>query len=144
MKKSIPMPRMKSIPMPRMKPITITLGTLLALSLGSAAIAGCGRTILHESTPSTLPEGGANPLDAEYATRAPLEVLEGRASYYADSLAGNHTANGEIYDIHAFTAASRELPFGTIVRVVRIVEGEASGPSVTVRVNDRGPFGDSR
>ena len=38
------------------------------------------------------------------------------------------------------TAASRDLPFGTIVRVVRV----DTGASVVVRVNDRGPFGDRR
>jgi rare lipoprotein A len=64
------------------------------------------------------------------------EVLEGRASYYADSLAGNRTASGERYDPKALTAAHRELPFGTRVRVVR----EDNGKSVVVRINDRGPF----
>ncbi len=72
--------------------------------------------------------------------RRPLRVLEGRASYYADSLAGNHTANGDIYDPAKLTAASRDLAFGTIVRVVRV----DTGASVVVRVNDRGPFGDRR
>lgn len=59
----------------------------------------------------------------------------GRASYYHDSLAGNHTANGEIYDIHAMTAAHRTLAFGTVVDVVR-----PNGRYVRVRINDRGPF----
>ncbi len=70
--------------------------------------------------------------------QTPLQVLRGRASYYSDRLAGHHTANGDVYDPHAFTAASRELPFGTMLRVVR----EDTGASVVVRVNDRGPFGD--
>ena len=65
-------------------------------------------------------------------------MLRGRASYYSDALAGNHTANGDVYDPEALTAASRELPFGSRVRVVR----EDTGASVVVRVNDRGPFGD--
>ncbi len=59
----------------------------------------------------------------------------GRASYYHDSLAGNHTANGDIYDIHAMTAAHRTLAFGTVVDVVR-----PNGRYVRVRINDRGPF----
>ncbi len=59
----------------------------------------------------------------------------GRASYYHDSLAGNHTANGDIYDPLEMTAAHRKLPFGTIVDVVR-----PNGRYVRVRINDRGPF----
>jgi len=79
-----------------------------------------------------------NALDAEYGARPALRTLRGRVSYYSDSLAGNHTANGDIYDPAAFTAASRNLPFGTVVRVVR----DDSGRSVLVRINDRGPFRD--
>lgn len=71
------------------------------------------------------------------------ESFEGRASYYSDSLAGNSTASGELYDPRDFTAASRDLPFGTRLLVERL---DASGvvASVEVRVNDRGPFGDRR
>lgn len=47
------------------------------------------------------------------------------------------TASGERYDPAALSAASRTLPFGTLVRL------ERGGRSVTVRVNDRGPFGDA-
>ncbi|MCC6875213.1 MAG: septal ring lytic transglycosylase RlpA family protein [Sandaracinaceae bacterium] len=65
-------------------------------------------------------------------------VLEGRASYYSDRLAGRRTANGERYDPQALTAASRDLPFGTRLRVTRI----DTGASVIVRINDRGPFRD--
>ena len=78
-----------------------------------------------------------DPDPADYAGREPVVVLEGNASYYSDSLAGNHTANGEIYDPGRLTAASRDLPFGSIVRVTR----RDTGASVVVRVNDRGPFG---
>ena len=63
----------------------------------------------------------------------------GIASYYADSLAGNLTANGDRYDPQAMTAAHRTLPFGTVVDVVR-----RDGRSVRVRINDRGPFVDGR
>lgn len=67
-------------------------------------------------------------------------VLDGRASYYSDSLAGRPTASGEPYDPRALTAASRDLPFGTRVRVTRL----DTGATVTVRINDRGPFRDRR
>jgi rare lipoprotein A len=59
----------------------------------------------------------------------------GIATYYADSLAGRHTANGEPYDPAALTAAHRTLPFGAVVNVAR-----SDGRHVTVRINDRGPF----
>ncbi len=65
------------------------------------------------------------------------KTLQGHATYYSDKLAGNKMACGERYDPKDFIAAHRTLPFGTFVRVVRT----PSGPSVTVRVTDRGPFG---
>ncbi len=60
----------------------------------------------------------------------------GYASYYSDNLIGHSTANGETYSATKFTAAHRKLPFGTTVTVTNL----ANGKSVTVRVNDRGPF----
>jgi rare lipoprotein A len=66
-----------------------------------------------------------------------LATFSGRASYYADSLAGRPTASGEPYDPTLLTAASRTLAFDTVVRVIRIDNGQ----SVIVRINDRGPFG---
>ncbi|HMJ16233.1 MAG TPA: septal ring lytic transglycosylase RlpA family protein [Polyangiaceae bacterium] len=74
------------------------------------------------------------------APDAERRVLEGRASYYSDSLAGNLTANGERYDPRAMTAAHRSLAFGTHVRVTRT----DTQRSVVVRINDRGPFGEKR
>ena len=60
----------------------------------------------------------------------------GVASYYAASLHGNRTANGERYNHKALTAAHRSLPFGTLLRVA----STHNGRRVLVRVNDRGPF----
>jgi rare lipoprotein A len=65
---------------------------------------------------------------------------EGIASYYADEFNGRTTSNGEIYDMHQLTAAHRTLPFGTTVRVTN----RQNAKSVTVRINDRGPFKDDR
>ena len=76
----------------------------------------------------------------DYAGRTPVVVLAGQATYYSDSLAGNHTSNGEVYDPSRKTAASRDLPFGSIVRVIR----RDTGASVLVRINDRGPFGNRK
>ena len=71
-----------------------------------------------------------------------VEVREGRASYYSDRLAGRSTASGEPYEPTELTAASRDLPFGTRVRVHRLDADGRSMSSVVVRVNDRGPFRD--
>jgi rare lipoprotein A len=71
-----------------------------------------------------------------------LPEKDGKASYYAGKYAGHPTASGEIFDPDAITAAHRTLPFGTRVRVTR-TDG-ADGPSVVVRINDRGPFKDGR
>jgi rare lipoprotein A len=57
----------------------------------------------------------------------------GVASFYTE---GTQTASGEKFDTHDLTAAHPTLPFGTKLRVTNV----ASGRSVTVRVNDRGPF----
>jgi rare lipoprotein A (peptidoglycan hydrolase) len=50
---------------------------------------------------------------------------------------GHHTANGEKFNPDGLTAAHRTLPFGTLVRLTN----PSNGRSVTVRINDRGPFG---
>lgn len=60
----------------------------------------------------------------------------GLASVYAQRLHGRRTASGERYDRHAFTAAHRHLPFGTLVKVVNLKNGR----EVKVRINDRGPY----
>jgi rare lipoprotein A len=58
---------------------------------------------------------------------------QGLASFYTE---GTRTASGESFDTHEMTAAHPTLPFGTRLRVTNV----ATGRSVTVRVNDRGPF----
>jgi len=57
----------------------------------------------------------------------------GTASWYHE---GSKTANGERYNPDGITAAHRRLPFGTRVKVTH----KRTGRSVTVRINDRGPF----
>lgn len=68
------------------------------------------------------------------------KVEKGIASWYGGRFHGRKTANGEIYDLFKFTAASRTLPLGTYV----LVRNEENGKVVTVRVNDRGPYVDGR
>jgi len=64
----------------------------------------------------------------------------GGASWYGMAFHMRKTANGERFDMSAFTAAHRTLPFGTVVCVRSLVNGR----EVLVRVNDRGPFGPGR
>jgi len=58
------------------------------------------------------------------------------ASYYARILHHRKTASGERFDNYAMTAAHKTLPFGSEVKVTNLNNGK----SVTVRINDRGPF----
>ena len=67
-------------------------------------------------------------------------TFSGFASFYDQGFAGRPTANGEIYDPSGLTAAHKTLPFGTVLRVTLI----ATGKSVAVRINDRGPFAKER
>lgn len=69
---------------------------------------------------------------------APEPVLgeTGYAAYYR----GGRTASGEVSGPTGYTAAHRRLPFGTKVLVTNL----SNGRSVTVRINDRGPYGRGR
>lgn len=60
----------------------------------------------------------------------------GKASYYADKFEGRNTASGEVFRQHKKTAAHRNLPFGTKVKVTNV----ETGKKIKVRINDRGPF----
>jgi rare lipoprotein A len=68
------------------------------------------------------------------------QIQRGRASWYGPGFHGRRTANGESFNSGAMTAAHRSLPFGSRVRVVN----EATGNSVVVRINDRGPYSGGR
>lgn len=68
------------------------------------------------------------------------EFERGAASWYGAGFHGRLTASGERYDMNAFTAAHRTLPFGTLVRVHSLVNGR----DVDLRITDRGPFSRNR
>ncbi len=93
----------------------LTAVAVIAAGLGACAQSSviANKSALHTSTAS----GGGYAL----------------ASFYSH---GRQTASGEKFDPHDLTAAHRTLPFGTRVRVTSL----ATGRSVTVRVNDRGPY----
>jgi rare lipoprotein A len=66
----------------------------------------------------------------------PLETETGLASWYGPPYHNRRGSNGEIYNMHAMTAAHRTFPLGSIVRVTNM----KTGSTASVRITDRGPF----
>jgi rare lipoprotein A len=115
---------------------------LLAVVLTAATLAACAqssvvnnKTALHTANRQTsLVAANAKRHFMPHPHAAGAQVAShGLASFYSE---GQETANGEKFDPNEMTAAHPNLPFGTRVRVTNV----ANGRSVTVRINDRGPF----
>ena len=70
----------------------------------------------------------------------PIRTWEGLSSWYGEEFHGRVTANGEIFDMYAPTAAHPTLPLGSLVRLVN----PKTGQSRVVRINDRGPIIEGR
>jgi rare lipoprotein A len=66
----------------------------------------------------------------------PATTQIGMASWYGPGFHGRETASGEPFNQHALTAAHRTLPLGTEAKVTNL----ATGQSVHVKINDRGPY----
>ncbi|WP_150303018.1 septal ring lytic transglycosylase RlpA family protein [Pseudomonas saliphila] len=115
---------------------------------------------LHDGAPthivdvSTIPDAVPTPHTGRYKA-SPYKVLgkhytpmqnghsyreTGPASWYGTKFHGQHTANGEDYDLYGMTAAHKTLPLPTYVRVTNLENQR----TVIVRVNDRGPFYSNR
>jgi len=124
---------------------------LLALTGGLIAglMGGCAsrKAPPPASAHASLPDGKGgihktgNPYNVGGRWYTPLPYENGYdetgvASWYGRDFDGKRTANGEIYDMHALSAAHKTLPLPTLVRVTNLENGR----SVIVRVNDRGPF----
>ncbi len=122
----------------------------LAVALLCALILSCQpspRFVRNGGGRTSPPDVAPNPTgDSSFtstvrpSTGKALLTLEGVASYYAHDFHGKLTSNGETFDMHALTAAHRTFPFGTRILVTNL----SNGKTVTVRVNDRGPFVDGR
>jgi Lytic transglycolase len=119
----------------------------LAPALGAVAVLACALSMVDCATkrqPGPSPEPpqppSVTPPPAPPPAPTPPPVEQGIASWYGPGFDGRETANGEIYDQDAMTAAHPSLAFGTRVRVTRV----ATGRYVTVRINDRGPWFDGR
>lgn len=71
-----------------------------------------------------------------FARQHPVQVLEGKASWYGPRFHGRLTANGERYDMFNMTAAHKSLPFNSWLVVTNLANDKQS----VVRINDRGPY----
>jgi peptidoglycan lytic transglycosylase len=128
---------------------------MFAVTLTAAALAACAQSPVtkkselrasrqasleeRRNTPSVMNRGLAartnkhTPFAARKNAAETQIASHGLASFYSDE---QQTANGEKFNPNDLTAAHPTLPFGTQLRVTNV----ATGRSVTVRVNDRGPF----
>ena len=127
----------------------------LVIVLGAASLAACAQSTAVRNSESAGPSRHASlnhdrtasfgtsgrvasvrkhtPF-ARHHNAAPTQTAsQGIASFYTE---GQLTASGEKFDTHDLTAAHPTLPFGTRLRVTNVTTGR----SVTVRVNDRGPY----
>jgi rare lipoprotein A len=113
-----------------------------ALALTAAALASCAQAPVRASRSdwsaparqtSLLRIKHKHPTEVATTGSLPHGASVGVASFYTE---GERTANGERLNPNALTAAHPTLPFGTRLRITSV----ASGRSVVVRVNDRGPF----
>jgi len=87
--------------------------------------------LTEEFVPETVKESTVNTSSVTYINRGTI-----KASWYGPKFHGKLTANGEIYDQMALTAAHKSLKFGTLLKVTNTKNGK----SVIVRINDRGPY----
>ncbi|MGP0128147.1 MAG: septal ring lytic transglycosylase RlpA family protein [cyanobacterium endosymbiont of Rhopalodia musculus] len=85
--------------------------------------------------PSAAPEATITGVKGQVTS-----LRKGMASWYGPGFHGRLTANGERYNQNGLTAAHKNLPFGTRVRVTNLNNGR----SITVRINDRGPYASGR
>jgi rare lipoprotein A len=120
-----------------------------ALVLGCLALAHCSagskysERVVADGEP--VPKGGGaysvgRPYNINGRTYVPNENpsyrAEGIASWYGPDFHGRLTANGEVYDMHAISAAHTTMPLPSYARVTNLDNGR----SIMVRVNDRGPY----
>jgi len=94
-------------------------------SPGSPAGIVPGRSEAEDETLASFPAGAK-----------PIFVESGLASWYGAPYHKRRESNGEVYDMHAMTAAHRTLPLSSIVRVTNV----KTGSTTVVRITDRGPF----
>ena len=125
----------------RVRAITVTIGLALLAACGSK------EKISPSAGPAGLGKGlykVGNPYQVDGVWYYPKEDWSydetGIASWYGEQFHGRYTANGEVFDLNGLTAAHHTLPLPSIVQVTNVENGR----SLTLRVNDRGPFAGAR
>ena len=84
-----------------------------------------------------MPSGGVSDEDLDFVrTHKPIATQTGLATWYTAPYKGRKSANGEVFDDTAMTAAHRTLPMGSLIVVTNIKTGQ----SAPMRISDRGPF----
>ena len=110
---------------------------IVVVAIAAVTLAACGGPTVVSNKSEWGTAGDHHPASARTAkhivSAATKASSHGVASFYKDD---TETASGEKFDPHQLTAAHRTLPFGTRLRVTNIETGQ----SVTVRINDRGPY----
>jgi rare lipoprotein A len=88
-----------------------------------------------------VPPGGLSDDDLDYVSHhKPIATQTGYATWYTAPYKGRKSANGQIFDDTAMTAAHRTLPMGSLIVVTNLQTGQ----SAPMRVSDRGPFVEGR
>src|SRR5277367_1997370 len=106
------------------------------MSMALAVSCTTQQELPQPSSPAPVVVPAAPPFRAPAAPRTSAGPSSSvRASYQGSAESGHRTASGEPYDPEDLTAASRTLPIGSTV----VVTNPATGRSVKVRINDRGP-----
>lgn len=91
--------------------------------------------------PTPAPAGGVTADDLDYiATHKPILTQTGLATWYTAPYKGRRSANGQVFDDEAMTAAHRTLPMGTLIVATNLETGQ----SAAMRITDRGPFVEGR
>ena len=112
------------------------------VSVPPPAEPGSGEPATVPHPDGTARNGGAPENNADLAeplipaNTTPLAIETGLASWYGPPYHNRRGSNGEVYNMHAMTAAHRTLPLGSIVRVTNVKTGHVA----VVRITDRGPF----
>lgn len=88
-----------------------------------------------------VPSGGVSEADLNYvATHKPILSAVGYATWYTAPYKGRRSANGEVFEDWAMTAANRTLPMGSLIEVTNLQTGQSG----IMRITDRGPFVEGR
>jgi peptidoglycan lytic transglycosylase len=120
-----------------MNRVLASLATVVILVVSLAAGPVPNQTQASK-TPAKTAAGKAQKLVHRTPARVsdPKPYQVGMASWYGKQFHGRATASGEDFDMFELTAAHRQLPLGTYVKVTNL----RNGKSIVVRVNDRGPY----